>query len=387
MVTTKLVNGQRAETWDGWSLSQVEVHHGDPSPIPGLDALWKRMEKVDTVPYIRSLGSPAVVDDSLVIGIGGSSASVWTYNVRTKELKRTPLPAWLMTSWPTPPPGFSPDGRFIAYLSQDYDTTRLTVRSWPDGRVVAQSPPVHLRQIRPPRGGALLWANPTRLHASFPVSDSGPSIAWLEGVVRGKGVDVVTWKIYPDYADPNMRRPVPPPAEQVASVDTVTTRAHPVAEEIERLAPSAFPELPTAFATQLEQLGCTIPQSGYTGRSGNVIQGSFGAPGQRDWAVLCSRNGSSVIRVYWGGRTKCPSEFGPAADKDFLQGVGDGRIGFSRGITTTDAYHEYPDESDTASVDRAVKLEHDAIDDAFEGKASRVVFCRNGKWIVFSGAD
>ena len=94
-----------------------------------------------------------------------------------------------------------------------------------------------------------------------------------------------------------------------------------------------------------------------------------------------------MILVYWGGPTKCPSELRPAADKHFLQGIGGARIGFSRGINPTDSYHAYAEAGDTTGVDRDVKLEHDGIDDAFEGKASQIVFCRNGTWLVFSGAD
>lgn len=205
MVTTKLVGGRTAPGWNGWQLSLVEVHQAQLAPVPGLDRLWKRLERVDTIPYIRSAGTVAVVGDTLVIGLGGSAASVWTYDVRTKELFRRPLPEWLNRSWQMPPPSLSGDGRFIAYLSLESDTTRLTVRSWPQGRIVAQSPPFHLRQLQSPRDGAINWANPTNLQARFSIS--GPSIAWLQGKVRGTGVEITTWKIYPDYSDPNVRRP------------------------------------------------------------------------------------------------------------------------------------------------------------------------------------
>lgn len=396
MVSTKLVGGQTSLGWNGWHLYLVEVHQRQVPPIPGLDRVW-RLEHVDTIPHIRSTGTVAVVGDTMVIGVGGNSATAWQYDVRTKELFRRPQPRWLNASWPTPPPSFSTDGRFLAYLSQDHDTTRLTVRSWRDGRIVAQSAPVQPRQLNPPRGGSIFWGNPTVLHARVPVSDSGPSIASLQGEVRGDGFQIVSWKIYPDYEDPEVRRLMNERAAQasaasssqaVAVADTsIQARFDRAALEIERLPPSAFPDLPKPFVSQLERLACTIPQSAYTGQRGNVIRGSFGAAQQQDWAVLCSRSGSSVILVYWGGPAKCPSEFGPAADKDFLQGLGGGRIGFSRGINPVGSYYDYADESDTTGGDRRVKLEHDGIDDAFEGKASRIFFCRGGKWIVFSGAD
>ena len=290
MVTTKLVGGQTGLGWNGWPLYLVEVHQRALAPIPGLDRLWRRLEQVETIPHVRSTGTVAVVGDTMVIGVGGNSVTAWQHDVRTRELFRRPQPLWLNASWPTPPPGLSTDGQFIAYLAQDHDTTRLTVRTWPEGRIVALSPAIKFRQMNRERGGAIFWANPKELQVRLPVLDSGPSIAWLAGKVRGGGVDVVTWKIYPDYTDPDVIRPTAPPVAPVAVVDTAAASPHAVqddrweraAREIERLPPAAFPELPRAFAAQLEQLGCTIPQSGYTGQRGNVIRGSFGARGQQD---------------------------------------------------------------------------------------------------------
>ncbi|HJS42576.1 MAG TPA: hypothetical protein VJ755_03825 [Gemmatimonadales bacterium] len=391
MVSTKLVDGRATQSSFGWRYYQVEVHHSRLAPIMGLDRLWRRFDRLDTIPHIRSLGTVAVVGDTLVIGIGGSSATAWAFDVRTKELTRSPMPDWFIRSWETPPAAFSPDGRFIAYLSQDHDSTHLTIRSWPAGRIVAQSPPVSPRQVTPPHGGLIMWQNPKALYAHFPVFDSGPSIASLHGVVEGDRVEVVRWSIYPDYNDPNVRRSVPPAEPAVAPMDTVSDRAGEdqwarAARLIPRLPPSAFPELPASFATELQQLGCTIPQSDYSGKRGNVIHGSFAAAAQEDWAVLCSRAGKSVILVHWGGPAQCPRELASAEDSHFLQGLGEGRIGFSRGISTRNTYHVYPHQDSTGG-DREVPLEHDGIDDAFQGKASSVRFCRGGTWLVFSGAD
>src|SRR5262245_4528842 len=385
MVSTKLVDGRTPPYSFGWRVYQVEVHHSRLAPVIGLDRLWRRFDRLDTVPHIRSLGTVAVVGDTLIIGIGGSSATAWSYDVRTKELTRSPSPDWFNLSWMTPPAAFSPDGRFIAYLSQDRSTTHLTVRSWPAGRIVAQSPAVSPRQLNPPHGGSIIWQNPEELYAYIPVSDSGPSIASVHGVVRGGGVEIVTWKIYPDYSDPNVRRPAPPPESPLPPAAVRDTAQEDqwdrAARLTTRLPPSAFAELPKRFAEELEQLGCTIPQSAYTGERGNVIHGSFAARGQEDWAVLCSRGGTSVILVFWGGPVQCPREVASAEDKSYLQGLGDGLIGFSRGIRTRDSYHVY------AGGERDVKLEHDGIDDAFEGKASSVMFCRAGAWIRFGGND
>jgi len=226
------------------------------------------------------------------------------------------------------------------------------------------------------------------LEANFPVSDSGPSIASLQAVVRGERVEVARWAIYPDYSDPDVRRPIaapePAPGETKAVEQTEDqwTRADRL---IKRLPPAEFPELPTAFKAELEQAGCTIPQSGFDESRNNVIHGSFGAMGQEDWAVLCSRNGTSSIFMHWGGPVQCPSELLPQSDKNFLQGMPEGIV-FSRSIAATTSYHVYPDD-DSAGVDREVLMDHDGIDDVFQGKGSTVWLCRGGAWIAFAGGD
>jgi hypothetical protein len=41
----------------------------------------------------------------------------------------------------------------------------------------------------------------------------------------------------------------------------------------------------------------------------NVVSGHFASSTQLDWAVLCSVNGDSSVRIFWGGLASCP-EFG-----------------------------------------------------------------------------
>lgn len=391
MVSTKLVDGRSSPAAFGWRFYQVEVHHSRMAPFTGLDRLWRVFDRLDTVPHIRSLGTVAVVGDSLVIGVGGSSATAWAYDVRTRELKRSPQPDWLNKAWATPPAAFSTDGRYIAYLSLDVDTSRLTVRTWPEGRIVARTAAVQPRQLNPPRGGSIFWRNPQQLEATFPVTDSGPSIAAVQAEVRGDGVEIVSWRIFPDYRDPDAHLSESPPQSRppatAASDTTIRARFDRAAQEIYRLAPAAFPELPNVFRSELEQMGCMIPQLNTGERRWNAIRGQFAVRGQNDWAVLCSRNGTSVILVHWGGPASCPRELVPASDANYLQGIGGGQIGFSRLISRTTHYAVYPGENDTSAAIRQVSLDHDGIDDAFEGKASRVLFCLGGTWITYSGAD
>jgi hypothetical protein len=72
---------------------------------------------------------------------------------------------------------------------------------------------------------------------------------------------------------------------------------------VHRLQPTAFPELPKNLVTELERRGCTIPQP-FTNRRANVIRGVFLKPGQTDWAVLCSHEGSTNLLVFWNGSAK-----------------------------------------------------------------------------------
>jgi hypothetical protein len=386
LITTRLVDGRASPASNGWPLFLVEVHRNGLAPFQGMDRLWKRFERVDTVPYVRSLGAVAVLGDTMVIGVGGFSNTAFQYDLRTKALTRSPQPAWLDSGAYTPPASLAPQGQYIVYLANQADgMTRLAVRSWPDGRVAAQSPPIHLRTFfGPERGGAIWWQNAESFYARFPVSDSGPSWASVNGRVGSRGVEL-DWKIYPDLNPQTVAEPPRP----VAPVDpaTDTARWARAEREIVQLPLSKFPELPAAFVRELE--GCTVPQTYVTSRPHNVIHGTFASSRQLDWAVLCSRGGESVIRIFWGGPVHCPRELQAAANRGYLQGIGEGKIGFSRYIGMTDFYRNYGDESDTATTigERTVKLEHDAIEDSFAEKGSTIWLCRNGRWISFSGAD
>lgn len=69
------------------------------------------------------------------------------------------------------------------------------------------------------------------------------------------------------------------------------------------LRPAAFPDLPKNLITEWERRGCTIPQPYTTDRKSNVNRGEFARPGQTDWAVLCSTQGSTSLVVLNGKET------------------------------------------------------------------------------------
>lgn len=159
------------------------------------------------------------------------------------------------------------------------------------------------------------------------------------------------------------------------------------AAAVVRLEPARFPDLPGAVRAELERLGCRVPQAFYPEEPHNVIRGNFARAGQEDWAVLCSRDGASEIRVFWGGPARCPSPIGePSPDRGWLQGIGEGRIGYSRLIRAVDRdfimsmYAEF-------GGPKPPPIEHQGIEEYFVDKVSVVLYCHEGKWVALQGVD
>lgn len=93
--------------------------------------------------------------------------------------------------------------------------------------------------------------------------------------------------------------------------------------EIVRLSPDLFPKLPAIVKNDLKNNGCKIPQTYIpTEEPQNIISGTFRKFGETDWAVLCSVNGISTIRIYWNGKLDQLVEIGAYKDRNWLQGIG-----------------------------------------------------------------
>ena len=152
-----------------------------------------------------------------------------------------------------------------------------------------------------------------------------------------------------------------------------------------RLHPETFADVPTNIIEELVKRDCTIPQPLSSGEPVNIISGEFAQKGQKDWAALCSKNGYSVILIFWGGLISCPSEINRSEDRNYLQDTGFG-IGYSREISTVgesvirahfEAYGGVTPPS----------IEHHAIDDAFVEKGSSTYYCREKEWVELTGSD
>ena len=155
-------------------------------------------------------------------------------------------------------------------------------------------------------------------------------------------------------------------------------------QNVPRLTPAAFRKLPPQVVAALEARRCTIPQSYADSLSHNVIKGGFFKKGQTDWAVLCSRAQASTIVIVWGGKSECPDELEIREDQSFLRKVPGGGIKFARHVETVDRtyvvtmYQRFGGEAPPP-------IDHQGINDIFEGKGSTIRYCYDGKWLELTG--
>lgn len=160
--------------------------------------------------------------------------------------------------------------------------------------------------------------------------------------------------------------------------------------QIRRLPPKDFRQLPAAIVESLEARGCLIPQTWRNRTPHNVIRGSFISAQHHDWAVLCSRKGTSSILIFREDSAKLMAEIGAAKDEGFLQDVdGKGTSGYSRAISAVnqDYILEHHRRSGGPKPPPINHEGHEGIDDAFVEKASVVRYFHRGKWLLLQGAD
>ncbi len=97
-------------------------------------------------------------------------------------------------------------------------------------------------------------------------------------------------------------------------------------DQVVRLAPDRFPQLPSSIRSYLVANGFTIPQcylSTIFPGPHNVIRGHFRSATSTDWAVLASKGGVSRILVFFSGSGRDPTHLSEAPDSNFLQGPGE----------------------------------------------------------------
>lgn len=160
------------------------------------------------------------------------------------------------------------------------------------------------------------------------------------------------------------------------------------AGEVALRAPRNFKQLPPIVQETLVAEGCRIPEAGFSNNTtSNVIEGTFAAPGQSDWAVLCAKGKRVVIRVFWGGPiAPCPARL---ENRDFEHAmVRDGVPWFSRmlSVASPTRIREAHGRHGAYEGTLPARLTHDGIEDGIE-KGSSILYCHNGAWVKLAGAD
>jgi hypothetical protein len=117
-----------------------------------------------------------------------------------------------------------------------------------------------------------------------------------------------------------------------------------------------------------------------------VIRGQFIQNGESGWAVLCSVNNSTELLVFHNDLDTQPETISASNDQDYVQGMGDGRLGYSHGIMSVGP--EYIRRNHRAyGGPEPPPMDHQGIDDAFLGKASSTWYFYRGQWLRLAGSD
>ena len=148
------------------------------------------------------------------------------------------------------------------------------------------------------------------------------------------------------------------------------------------LPPRQFKVLPEPIIQALEAKGCLIPQIDGRDQQVNVINGLFRsegrAAGQKDWAVLCSRNKRSSILVFWNGSPKSVSEIAGLDETGCTRQI---RVVGREYILVR--YENYKESGAPAPP----PIMHQGIEDSYCEKGSVIKYWYRGKWLDLQGAD
>jgi hypothetical protein len=156
---------------------------------------------------------------------------------------------------------------------------------------------------------------------------------------------------------------------------------------IHRASPSEFRMLPARVLAVLEQRGCRVPQP-YSERSPrNVLQGAFTGANRREWVVLCSVRDTSQILVLAAATGLVVDSLERSADVAWVQGVGQGKWGYSRRLSVLPParIRKFARDAEGRTIPRPI--DHDAINESFEGKGASAYYYAHGRWYRQITAD
>jgi hypothetical protein len=158
---------------------------------------------------------------------------------------------------------------------------------------------------------------------------------------------------------------------------------------IRHLPVSSFPQLPERVAKALVERGCLIPQTYQAHRPENVVEANLERPGSRDWAVLCSAQGTVSLLVFFGnagdgkGGVERAQVLASAVETERLQASGpDGVLGFNWGIDG--ATPEQVHEAQAGMDKRPARVDHDALADTLVDRHTVYHFYAKGAWIALA---
>ena len=118
----------------------------------------RRGSAVDTVPNVLTSGMPAIVGDTVLIGVASDptdKSRIYRYSVSSGRVGLLALPSDLVVGLTGV--AFAPDGRAMAYVRFPRDETGIgVVRSWPAGKVLALTDPVPV-PVGDVVGGGARW--------------------------------------------------------------------------------------------------------------------------------------------------------------------------------------------------------------------------------------
>jgi hypothetical protein len=145
--------------------------------------------------------------------------------------------------------------------------------------------------------------------------------------------------------------------------------------------------LPIAIRHDLETRGCRVPQPWDAAAPANVIRGSFTAARRNEWAVLCSVRDTSQILIYRVGFPTPVDSLQRSSDVGWMQGVGGDRWGYSRllQVRPLQRIRAWRHDIDGQTIPQPV--DHDAIEQVFEGKAAEAFYFAAGRWYRQVTAD
>ncbi len=150
--------------------------------------------------------------------------------------------------------------------------------------------------------------------------------------------------------------------------------------------PLALDELPADIARELAAGGCLVPRSS-AGES-NVVTGQLAAAGQHDVAVICSVDGVSEIRIYWGGDARCPAPDASSPDWALLYQTDVWEYHWGIAIAAPELVRSYYDSHpDECPSDDLPALLHDSLEHIFVEKGSSNLYCHEGRWLRLCRVD